>query len=146
SQIEPHGRSLPKMFEVANNFRPPSQSSFSTSFLNVVPCNSVTSAVAWPPFSSGKMLTARNPVLALTAVSVAVSRHLRLGHGGALRCRGLKIVGIRDLLGLGDRAALGIGDDLHEVVALHRIDRELQLSVLDLEFRRDRCSFALAGP
>jgi hypothetical protein len=48
--------------------------------------------------------------------------------------RGLEIVGIGDLLCLGDRPGFGIGDNLHEPVTLHRVNRELQLAVVDLEF------------
>src|SRR6266446_9942581 len=49
------------------------QSSFSVTFLKVFPASRVTSAVACPFFNSGTMLTARDPGLALTAVSAAAS-------------------------------------------------------------------------
>jgi hypothetical protein len=55
--------------------------------------------------------------------------HFRLSHRGFLRRRLPEIVGVLDLLGLGDRAGLGIGYDFHEVTALHGINRQLQLAV-----------------
>src|SRR5260370_12091871 len=92
------------------------------------------------------MLTARDPAFAFTAVSVALSKGtFAFAMAAFCSVASFKSPGIRDLFRLGDRPSVGIGDDLHGVVAFHRIDRQLQFSVLDLELGRDRRSSRLGA-
>jgi hypothetical protein len=55
----------------------------------------------------------------------------------ALLLRLLEIVGVGELLSLLDGAGLVIDDDLGKVVALDRVNGELQRAILDLELSRD---------
>src|SRR5213083_1397881 len=70
-----------------------------------------------------------------------VERALGLGHRLALRLRRREVCVMRDRLRLGDLPGLVIDDHLGELVALHRVDRELQLVVLDFVLRGDRRAF-----
>jgi hypothetical protein len=62
-----------------------------------------------------------------------------------LRCRSIEVLGVRDLLGLRDRAGFGVSDNLCEALGLYCIDRKLQFSILDLELCRDRGSLRLTA-
>ena len=60
-------------------------------------------------------------------------RHLRLGHPSGLSLGFREILLLRDGLCVSDLAGLVIDDDLRVLAILHRVDRQLQLTVLDLK-------------
>src|SRR5712692_6687690 len=66
---------------------------------------------------------------------------LRLGHRLALSLRRREIVAAGDRLGLRHLARLVVHDDLGELVALHRVDGQLELSVLHFILSRNRLAF-----
>src|SRR5438445_868330 len=70
---------------------------------------------------------------------------LRFSHGLALSLRRREVVAAGDRLRLRDLPGLVIDDHLRERVTLHRVDRELQLAVLDLVLCGDRRAFFGAG-
>src|SRR5262249_16634011 len=70
-------------------------------------------------------------------------RALGLAHRLGLLAGGGEVVTSGDRLALGDLSALVIDDDLRELVCLHRVHRELELAVLELELSRDRTTFLL---
>src|SRR5438552_5407034 len=72
-------------------------------------------------------------------------RPLGLRHGLTLRLRRGEVLGARERLDLGDLAGRGIDDDLRERGALHRVDGELQVVLVDLELRRDRLALSRTG-
>src|SRR5689334_24896244 len=92
-----------------------------------------------PFFSSGTTLTARDPAFALTAVSVAVSNGT-FAFAMAAFCSAASFESPASVIfsAFAIVPGIGIGDDLHKVGALHRIHRQLQFAVLDLELGRDR--------
>src|SRR5256712_3576276 len=70
---------------------------------------------------------------------------LCVGHRLALRRRRRQVVAADDRLRLRDLPGLVIDNHLGERVTLHRVDRELKLSVLDLVLRGDWLAFFGAG-
>src|SRR2546422_3543900 len=70
---------------------------------------------------------------------------LRFGHRLALRLRRREVAAAGDRRRLRDLPGLVIDYHLGERVTLHRVDRELQLAVLDLVLRGDRLAFFGAG-
>src|SRR2546428_3462586 len=70
---------------------------------------------------------------------------LRFGHRLALRLRRREVAAAGDRRRLRDLPGLVIDNHLGERVTLHRVDRELQLAVLDLVLRGDRLAFFGAG-
>src|SRR5439155_10698571 len=74
-----------------------------------------------------------------------IQRPLGFRHRFALCLVGRQVVPAGDRLGLRDLARLVVNDDLGELVALHRVHRQLELAVLDLVFRRDRFAFLRTG-
>src|SRR5712691_1543938 len=61
---------------------------------------------------------------------------LRRTHGGALRLRGSEIVATSNCFSFGDPASRVVHDHLGELIAFHRVDRQLELSVSELELTR----------
>src|SRR2546425_8159508 len=70
---------------------------------------------------------------------------LRFGHRLALSLRRREVVAAGDRLRLRDLPGLVIDDHFGELVTFHRVDRELQLAVLDLVLCGDRRAFFGAG-
>ena len=69
------------------------------------------------------MLTARDPLLPLIAVSVAaISGIFAFATAAFFEGCLLEVVGIGDLPGFADRIGFGIGDDLYKTVVLYRVD------------------------
>src|SRR5712691_8021124 len=66
---------------------------------------------------------------------------LGLGHRLALGLRRREIVAAGDRLGLRHFTRLVVHDDLGELLPLHRVDGQLELSVLHLILRRNRPAF-----
>src|SRR6266446_2348074 len=66
---------------------------------------------------------------------------LRLGHRLALSLRRREIVAAGDRLGLRHLAGLGIHNHFGELVALHCVNGQLELSVLHFILRRNRLAF-----
>ena len=66
-------------------------------------------------------------------VDRAEQRQRRLGHGRLLRGRILQVTGIRNLFGFDYGTGFRIDDYLEKVAALHRVNRELEFSILDLK-------------
>src|SRR6266542_5562848 len=69
---------------------------------------------------------------------------LRLGHRLALSFRRREIVAAGDRLGLRHLASLVIHNDFGELVPLHRVDGQLELSVVHFIRRRNRLAFLRA--
>src|SRR5438132_5770890 len=72
-------------------------------------------------------------------------RPLGLRHRLPLRLRRGQVFGARDRIDLGHLAGRVIDDDLRERGALHRVDGELQVVLVDLVLRRDRLALSRTG-
>src|SRR6266851_1413853 len=74
-----------------------------------------------------------------------VKRLLRLCHRLVLCSCRRKVFTTRDDFGLGGLSCFVVDNDLRKITALGRVDRQLQLTVFDLKFRRNGFAFARAG-
>src|SRR5262249_44417948 len=72
-------------------------------------------------------------------------RTLRLGHCRALRLGRRQVLATRDWFDLCDLTGRIVDQHFGEFPVLRRIDRELKLAAIDLEFARDRLAFLFAG-
>src|SRR6266849_941909 len=74
-----------------------------------------------------------------------VKRLLRFGHRFVLCFCRRKVFPARDGFGLGRLPGVVVDNDLRKRTALGRVDRKLQLAVVDLEFRRNGFARVCAG-